>query len=148
MQIYDFIGIKKQIIAGIKNPHLNIEGTCTKPDVSFVVLEDGDEIEYERYKTIEENGFGIKARLHVDSKYIKVYVLDGNRRLLIFSSKMNLFNRIAFRIELFVTNFNIYLKVALPIFGRSIKLAWERHRLLIPFNLWKGYYKKYRQTVC
>ena len=60
MQIYDFIEIKHQVIAGIKNPHLNLEGVCTKKDVSFVVLEDGEEIDFDLLDSDEENGFYIK----------------------------------------------------------------------------------------
>lgn len=147
MQIYDFIDIKHQIIAGIKNPYLNVEGICTKKDVSFIVLEDGEEIEYETPKSRYENGFYIKAKLRMDSKYIKVYVLDGSKRLLIFSSKMNIFNRIAHKIELLVTSIYIYLKVFFPTFGEGISYLWKKHRLFTPFKLWPKYTKKFFKTV-
>ena len=147
MQIYDFIDIKHQVIAGIKNPFLNIEGICTKKDVDFVVLEDGEEIEYETPESKYENGFYIKAKLRMDSKYIKVYVLDGSRRLLIFSSKMNVFNRMAHKVELVVTGIYLYLKVFFPEFFSGIKLMWDRHRLLVPFELWGKYFKKFSKNV-
>ena len=80
MQIYDFIGIKRQSITGIKNPLLTIEGTCSKKNVSFIVLEDGEEVPHTMFNAQEKDGFGLKAPLNVDSKYIKVYAIDGNKR--------------------------------------------------------------------
>ena len=147
MQIYDFIDIKHQVIAGIKNPYLNIEGICTKKDVDFVVVEDGEEIEFERPKSKYEDGFYIKAKLRMDSKYIKVYVLDGSKRLLIFSGKMSIFNRIEHKVELLVTSIYIFLKVFFPSFGEGIKYLWKKHRLLTPFNLWPKYIKKFNKVL-
>lgn len=147
MQIYDFIDIKHQVIAGIKNPYLNIEGICTKKDVEFVVLEDGDEIPFESLKSNYENGFYIKAKLRMDSKYIKVYVMDGSRRLLIFSSKMNVFNRMAYKVELSVTNIYIFLKVFFPLFNKGLIYLWKKHHLLVPFDLWSDYFKRFKKIV-
>lgn len=147
MQIYDFIEIKHQVIAGIKNPHLNLEGVCTKKDVSFVVLEDGEEIDFDLLDSDEENGFYIKAKLKIDAKYIKVYVIDGSKRLIIFSSKMSVFNRIAYKFEILVTSIYIYLKVLFPTFGEGIKYLWKKHRLLTPFNLWPKYCKRFSKVM-
>jgi hypothetical protein len=147
MQIYDFIGITKQSITGIKNPTLNIEGTCTKEKASFVVLEDGEEIDFVKYDTKEENGFGIKAHLKIDSKYIKVYVLDGNKRLLIFSSKMSVLNRIAFKVEIICVNIYIGILAFFSVTGESLKYIWNKHKLLVPFSLWKSYFKRYGKRI-
>ena len=111
MQIYDFIGISKQSIIGIKNTGLVIEGICLKKDATFIVMADGDEIPFLLYDTGEENGFGISAPLSTDMKYIKAYVVDGNRRLLIFSSKMSVFNRIGLKVEILVGNIYVFFKV-------------------------------------
>lgn len=147
MQIYDFIGITKQSITGIKNPKLTIKGTCLREDVSFVVVEDGEEIEFTKYDTKEEHGFGINANLKIDSKYIKVYVLDGNKRLLIFSSKMSMANRIAYKLEIMVTNIYLYFQAFFPTLKDGIKYLWNKHHLLVPFSLWEEYSSRFSSRV-
>lgn len=147
MQIYDFIGISKQSIIGIKNPGLVIEGVCLKKDATFVVIADGDEIPFLLYDTGEENGFGISAPLSTDMKYIKAYVIDGNRRLLIFSSKMSVFNRIGLKVEILVGNIYVFFKVFFPILGKGISILWKKHHLLVPFKLWGEYFKKFKNKV-
>lgn len=147
MQIYEFIGISKQSIIGIKNPILTIEGTCTKKDIVFSVVADGDEILFQLYETPEENGFGIKAPLSTDMKYIKVYAIDGSRRLLIFSSKMSVFNRIGLKVEIMVGNIYNFLKVLFPNIGKGISYAWKKYHLLVPFKLWSEYFNKFKKKV-
>ena len=145
MQIYEFIGITKQSIIGIKNPILTLEGTCSKDDVMFSVVADGDEILFQLYETDEENGFGIKAPLSTDMKYIKVYVMDGSRRLLIFSSKMSVFNRIGLKVEIMVGNIYVFFKVFFPNFGKGISYLWNKHHLLVPFKLRPKYFKQFKK---
>ncbi len=147
MQIYDFIGISKQSIIGIKNPGLVIEGICLKKDATFIVMADGDEIPFLLYDTDEENGFGISAPLSTDMKYIKAYVVDGNRRLLIFSSKMSVFNRIGLKVEILVGNIYVFFKVFFPILGKGISYLWKKHHLLVPFKLWGKYFKEFKNKV-
>ena len=147
MQIYDFIGINKQSIIGIKNPVLTIEGICNKENATFIVMADGDEIPFELYKLKEENSFGLRAPLNVYSKYIKAYVIDGDRRLLIFTSKMNVFNRIGLKIEIMTSELYDKFKVLPGVIKYSFLYAWDKHRLLVPFKYWKDYVRRFRKMV-
>ena len=147
MQIYDFIGIKRQSITGIKNPLLTIEGTCSKKNVSFIVLEDGEEVEHTLFNVAEKDGFGIKAPLRVDSKYIKVYAIDGDKRLLIFNSKMNVFNRVAHRFEMFVSDAYSLLKAILVTLKKGIVYFWKEYHFLVPPKLWGKFAKDYIHRV-
>lgn len=147
MQIYDFIGIDHQLISGVKNPYLNLIGTCTKRDAIFQVLEDGEEIEYKTFEVNKENGFYIQAKLRADSKFIKVYILDGDKRYLIFSSKMSVFNRLGHKIE--VTSSNIYymIKSIFGCLGKGLPIIWKKHHLLVPFKYWSKYFNTYKDKV-
>ena len=147
MQIYDFISIKRQVITGVKNPLLTIEGTCSKKNVSFIVLEDGDEIEYTRYNTAEKDGFGLSAVLKFDSKYIKVYALDGDKRFLIFNSKMSLFNRVSHKLESMVTSIYTLLKAFFVTLKKGIKYFWDDYHFLVPPKLWGKYLKDFIHRV-
>ena len=147
MQIYDFIGIKRQSITGVKNPLLTIEGTCSKKDVSFIVLEDGEEIEYSRYAIAEKDGFGIRTPLSIDSKYIKVYAISGDKRYLIFSSKMSMFNRICHKLETMVTSIYVLLKAILVTLKKGIVYFWKEYHFLVPPKMWGKYLKDFVDRV-
>lgn len=147
MQIYDFIEINHQIISGIKNPYLNLIGKCTKKNVSFMVLEDGEEIDYKSFEVNQENGFYIQAKLRADSKFIKVYVLDEDKRFLIFSSKMSVFNRIGHKIEVSSVEAHLMIKAIFGGLKKGIPILWKKHHLLVPIKLWKKYYNEFTTKV-
>lgn len=149
---YDFIGLKKQNINGVKNPMLTLIGTITEKKFKFIVLADGKEIDYNLDIVNNAGDFVLFAPFDNSIKVIEVFVKIGNKKYYIsrleneviikaykrFMGYIYTFFR--FIKKIFVGIFKIFQYVFVTIY-KGIRIAWKEHHFLIPPALWGKYFK-------
>ena len=60
---------------------------------------------------------------------------------------MSVLNRIAYKVEVWCVNAYIGILAFFIVTGESFKYIWSKHKLLVPFDLWKSYLKRYGKRI-
>ncbi len=142
---YDFIGIREQLINGIKNPMLTIVGTLEKKDCKFLVLADGKKIDYDIDIVNSNNDFALFAKIDNNVRYVEVYIIDGKNKYMISKLKNSTVRKVLRNLKHIIVNFFyklwMYIKYFCYTFYKGVRLAWREHHFLIPPALWPKYFK-------
>ena len=149
---YDFIGLRTQIINGVKNPMLTLVGTVTEEKYKFIVLADGKEINYTIDIVNNLGEFVLFAPFDNSVRVIEVFIKIGNKKYYISRLENVTIIKMYKRVVNFVSNvFKVIKQCFLFVFKlityifvtiyKGIRIAWKEHHFLIPPTLWKKYFK-------
>lgn len=144
---YDFIGLETQVINGIKHPNLTLIGCITEDKYKFIVLADGEEIDYSINLVDRQGGFIINAPFSNQVKKIDVYVKIGNKKYLISTLKNSI---IAKTYRKFAGIFSRVLHLIKAVFVtiyKGIKFFWKEYHFLVPPKMWGKYWRHFLQRI-
>lgn len=150
---YDYIKVVHQIILGVRNPSILVDGLITARGCIFEVYADGKKKECDFFVHGEQ--FSVVADLTRDEKIIEVYVINNKKKHLIVTKKNNLRTRIKAKIKYsilfeifnFIKKIAIIFKRLLVLIYKGIRIAWKEHHFLIPPILWKKYFKVLKEKL-
>lgn len=144
---YDYIGINKQLITGIKRPSLHVEGTIKKSNYDFEVYADGIKKECIVQKFPGSGSFIIDCEISTKDKKIEVFVISDNKKDKVSIIRNRLRSRINNKIRGKISKPLLTLKVIFFTLIKGIKYMWKEYHFLIPFSLWKKYLKEFKERV-
>lgn len=152
----DYISVVEATIFGVNNPTFVIRGSIKKEikDYSFEILADQDIISFDKLE--KNNGtltdFEIICDIPKHIKYVNVYFIYENKRVLLCRRKNTYFKR--FKSKVRTHHLFLAVKKSKRILQRcgntlykGIRLAWREHHFLIPPVMWKKYYKELKDKI-
>ncbi len=147
MEKYDFIGVKKAIITGVKNPKITVLGTITKKDYKFKVYSNLKEVPYDYIAQGEVTSFGISSNLPTNAKKVEIYLITDGEEYLIYEGSTSFLKRLVKR--MINTIKNIFRKIGhiFYVLFKGIRFLWKEYHFLVPPSLWPKYYNDLKNSL-
>ena len=144
---YDFIGLRTQKINGVKNPVLTLVGTILEKDFKFIVLADGEEINYTLDIVNNVGDFALFAPFDNSVRVVEVYLIIKGEKYFISKLKNIPAIKMMKRIRDFIIRVLKVIKAVFITIIKGIKFLWKEYHFLVPPKMWPKYWKHFIQRI-
>lgn len=143
MKINKNVGIKSLSISGIRNPFLEITGTFKDENSEIQIYCDDKKIEYNQIATQDDKDFIINACLPKTTKYVKCYIVNGNKKEIFLKKRMRVIDRIFHKVKWKAKERVSLFKAIFITLGKGVRYFWKEYHFLVPPKMWKKYWKDF-----